>query len=796
MRDSPAPLSVSGDFGMKEHALKALEFQRVLDVVSGYATSEPGARAIQALRPITEQHLIAARLDQVDEMVTWLIREPDWVPPELPDVAEALERLGLEGSVLSELELVDVLRLLNSAHSARRSMPPPKTQFDRLGELSAGLFKNDELQKRLSGALDEETKSLKDGASAELKRIRKAIRSGRPQLVRHLESIVADLPSRIAVPDASVTLRGGRYCIPIRREGRSEVGGIVHDESASRATLFVEPPSAIELMNELRELELAEDREVQRILAELSDQLRPHTDALKDTFERLVHIDSLFARGTYALQHNCSRPALVARDERGFRIFEGRHPLLLETSKDVVPFDLIMHPGEHVLLITGPNAGGKTVLLKAVGLISAMTEAGLFPPVGPGSELPVYVDIFADIGDEQSIDASLSTFTAHLRNLTTILEGAGNHALCLIDEIGGATDPVEGTALARAVLVELSGRKCLTLATSHLGGLKTLPVEHSAIVSAGLGFDTEALAPLYRLTKGRPGRSYALAMAQRVGFPEKVVAKAKAALSQGEVDTERLLEELEEKEAELAERIAEVGRKEKQLAELEATLEQLSGELEERQREVEAEGHRQAREFLLEARKQVDDALKERKKKAGEARGKLEASLREHTQALRSISRRPEKTPTGDAAPGFDEGEHVWVEVLGRDGRVVETRGADVVVEIGGMKLQLSPKALKRKDAAELPRDKVSTYEGPEPDAQHEVHLRGLTAEEARVELIRALDAAVQAGLPQLRVVHGKGTGVLRESVTDYVRGDARVKSHRLGAPHEGGSGVTVLELE
>lgn len=780
---------------MKEHALKALEFERVLDVVSGYATSEPGARAIRALRPITEQHLIAARLDQVNEMVTWLIREPDWAPPELPDVAEALERLGLEGSVLSEVQLVDVLRLLSSAQSARRSMPPPKTQFERLGELAAGLFKDDELHKRLSGALDEETKSLKDGASAELKRIRKAIRSSRAQLVRHLEGIVAELPSRIAVPDASVTLRGGRYCIPIRREGRSEVGGIVHDESASRATLFVEPPSAIELMNELRELELAEDREVQRILTELSDRLRPHSDALKDSFERLVHIDSLFARGRYALRHNCSRPALVARDQRGFRIIEGRHPLLLETSNDVVPFDLIMHPGEHVLLVTGPNAGGKTVLLKAVGLISAMTQAGLFPLVGAGSELPVYVDIFADIGDEQSIDASLSTFTAHLRNLTTILEGADDRALCLIDEIGGATDPVEGTALARSVLVELSDRRCLTLATSHLGGLKTLPVEHSAIVSAGLGFDTEALAPLYRLTKGRPGRSYALAMAQRVGFPEQVLAEAKAALSQDEVDTERLLEELEDKEAELADRIAEVGRKEKQLAELESTLEQLSSELDERQREMEAEGHRQAREFLLEARKQVDEALKARKERAGEARSKLEARLREHTQALRSVSGRPEKAAGGVESSGFDEGEHVWVDVLGREGRVVETRGDDVVVEIGGVKLQLSPAALVKKEAPEPPPEKVSIYEAPDSDAQHEVHLRGLTAEEARLELMRAVDAAVQAGLPQLRVVHGKGTGVLRQTVAEYVRGDARVKSHRLGAPHEGGSGVTVLEL-
>ncbi len=795
MNASPTPPSVSREIVVGDHALRALEFDRVLEVVAGYATSDPGADAVRARRPISDPASVAAQLDEVDEMVSWLLGDDGWSPPMPPDIRAPIQRLAVEGAVLSEAELTGVLLLLKAARTARRSFLPQASKFPRLGDLTGGLIKNEALEKRLSDALDEESQTLKDSASAELKRLRRAIRSSRTELVKHLEGVAAALPDRIAVPDASVTVRGGRYCIPIRREGRSEVGGIVHDESASRATLFVEPPSAIELMNQHRDFELSEAREVERMLRELTDGLRPHGDELAEALERLIHLDSLFARGRYALDRGCSRPALVERDKAGLRIVNGRHPLLLETQGPVVPFDLIMHPGEHTLLITGPNAGGKTVLLKAVGLISAMTQAGLLPPLGQGSELPAYSDIFADIGDEQSIDASLSTFTAHLRNLTELLEGADSAALCLIDEIGGATDPIEGTALARSVLIELANRGCMTLATSHLGGLKTLPGEHPAIVSAGLGFDLDRLEPLYKLTKGRPGRSYALAMAQRAGLPVHVIHDARSTLSQEEVDTERLLAELEAKEDELRNRLAEVARKEKKLTELEATLSRQAAELEERQHQLETEGRQQAREFLLEARKQVEEILSARRHEAERARSALEANLRSHTRALREASER-RSAPIEGEEPRFEAGDHVWIDVLGRDGRVLERRGADVVVEVGGVKLQLAPTALQLKEAPEAPRDRTMAYSGPAADVRPEVHLRGLTSEEALLELIRALDAAVQAGLPQLRVVHGKGTGVLRAAVAEFVQHDRRVRAHRLGAPHEGGSGVTVLELE
>jgi DNA mismatch repair protein MutS2 len=711
----------------------------------------------------------------------------------LPDVRSPLNRLAVPGSVLSERELIGISRLLDGAREARRSLLPQASQFPRLGYMASGLFLNDQLQKKLHGALDEETETLRDGASPELKRLRRTLRSARSDIVRHLEGVINGLADRVVVPNASVTIRNGRYCIPIRREGRSDVGGIVHDESASRATLFVEPPSAIEQMNRLRETEQEEAREVERILIELADSLRPYTDELNDTLRLLIEVDSLFARGRYALARGCSRPKLVDWQAEGYSVVHGRHPILLEGSEPLVPFDLLLNPSEYTLLITGPNAGGKTVLLKAVGLISAMAQAGILPPIGPGSQIPIFSGIFADIGDEQSIDASLSTFTGHLKNLNEILEEAGSEALCLIDEIGGATDPVEGAALARSVLIDLADRRCMTLATSHLGALNTLPSEYPGIVSAGLAFDPERLQPLYRLIKGRPGRSYALAMAQRVGFPRRVLEKAQAALSQPEVDTARLLADLELKEKELDERIAELERNEVELSRRLEVHKQESEEFAKQRREIEREAHERAREFLLAARRQLDTAMKEDRAAAQKARSELEASLREHSKALSEMSETPDVRVRSGV---FEPGDPVWISSLEREGRVVEIRGRDVVVEMGGVKLQLTPAVLTRRSSNEPAPANAALYGGSEPDAHPEVDLRGMVADEARFALMRSLDSAIQAGLGELRVIHGKGTGVLRETVAEHARSDRRVKSHRLGASWEGGSGVTIIALE
>src|SRR5687767_9650802 len=394
---------------------------------------------------------------------------------------------------------------------------------------------------------------VRDEASPALRRIRRELRASHGELVRILERVMSGLEAHHRAPDMSVTVREGRYVIPVRREGVRQVGGIVHGASGTGGTLFVEPPAAIEFGNRIRELEGEEQEEVERVLRELTDLLRPHRDAMLDSLDALAELDSLYARARYAVRYECTPAALVpARD--GFDIRDGRHPLLLAKGTTVVPFSLGLAASERTLLVSGPNTGGKTVFLKALGLISAMSQAGIPAPVGAESRIPVFDDVFADVGDEQSIQASLSTFSAHLKNLAEILRAATRDSLVLIDELGSGTDPLEGAALGGAILEEMTRRGALTVATTHLGSLKELATEVRGVVNASLQFDAVALAPTYRLVKGIPGRSYGLSIARRLDLPADVLDRAHERLPKGERDVDALLADLEKRDAALAER--------------------------------------------------------------------------------------------------------------------------------------------------------------------------------------------------------------------------------------------------
>lgn len=781
---------------MNEHALAALEFPRALDAVARHATSPLGAEAVRGLRPRGEREAVERELLRVDGMVGWCLERESWGPPVIPDLRRSLRALAVPGAVWSGPELAAAAVLLGSSREVRRAFLPARGRFPRLAELAEGCLKEEALENQLRQAVDENGE-VRDGASRELKRLRSELRARRAALVDLLERILAGLPDRVVLADASVTIRNGRYCIPIRREARAEVGGIVHDESASRATLFVEPPAAIEPMNRLRETELAEAREVARVLAELTDRLRPHADALGDTLERLADLDSLYARARYALVRRASRPRIVPRESSGYRVVEGHHPLLLEGGGHVVSFDLLLHPGEHTVLVTGPNAGGKTVLLKAVGLISCLAQSGVLPSVGHGSELPVFHRIFADIGDEQSLEASLSTFSAHLRNLKEILDSADRDSLVLIDEIGGATDPVEGSALAAAVLRELTRRGAMTLATSHLGALKGLAVRTPGIVNASLAFDAARLEPLFRLVKGTPGRSYGLAIARRLGFPERLLAEAEGGLPEQDRDLGLLLGELEEKRGELDAALRETQRLRREVEMMQATLEEHRRALEERERALEREGRTRARRYLLEARRELEAVIAELKARAAseeeirEARVRVEDALREQTEALSALAE-----PEPAAEPSVARGDWVRAPRLGWSGRVTEVRDGSAVVERRGIRVCVPVSALEPAQPEDRELEPAPAGRRPELEPEPEVDLRGLTAEEATARLGPALDAAVQAGLAQVRIIHGKGTGALRAAVQEALAGDARVKRFRLGAFWEGGSGVTIAELE
>lgn len=787
---------------MNRHALDVLQFPEALRLVAGQASSPLGAEAVRALEPSDSPAFVIDELRRVDQMSSFLFRAQDWTMPPLPDARSALKRLGVAGSVLDGAELRDVAIVLQGSAATRRAILQHEDDHPLLAAVGRRMTKREDDERRIRAAIDD-AGDVRDSASPELARLRREMRGARNRIVERLEQYVSTLPGRFQVADASVTMRDGRYVIPIRREGRGEVGGLVHDESATGHTLFVEPPVAIELMNRLRELEIAEAREVQRILRQLTESIRPARDEVVAAFDALIETDSLFARARYALHVNGRRPEVAA--DGPFDLVNARHPILLATTSGVVPFDLRMEPGERTLLVSGPNTGGKTVLLKAVGLIAALTQSGVIPPVGPGTRLPVFADIFADIGDEQSIEASLSTFSAHLKNLREIIESADAGSLALIDEMGSGTDPAEGGALADAILRALTRRGTLTIATTHLGKLKEIAAEEAGVVNASLQFDSAELRPTYRLQKGVPGRSYGLAIAKRLGLPADLLEAAEAALPRSEREATQLLAELEEKDRALEDALADAGNERARAAKLRAELEEREAALRQREREAERRARQQARDILLNAREEVEAAIAEVRAAAGASAAELDEAARSARRRVeqrvrREAERAPREPgrPARSGGPGeLAAGTHVRITASGLTGVIVELRDGRATVDVGGLRMQVPATGLEPTAPAPQPvqRRKTGVWSLPDEDVSPEVDLRGLRAEEVAARLQPALDAAIQADLPSLRIIHGKGTGALREVVTELLKSDTRIRSSRPGGLGEGGTGVTVAEL-
>ncbi|HEX6938009.1 MAG TPA: endonuclease MutS2 [Longimicrobiales bacterium] len=789
---------------MNRHALLVLQYPEALDLVAGFAATPLGAEAVRALEPSDSPAWVEAELRAVDQMVGFVLRSEGWLAAPIPDLREALRRLGVAGSVWDGPTLRDAAALMLSARTSRRAILQHTEDYPLLAEVAGRLAKLEAEEQAIRRAIDD-AGAVRDDASKELARLRREIRGARARIVERLEAFIASLPERVRVADASISIRDGRYVIPVRREGRGEVGGIVHDESATGGTLFVEPPIAIEMMNRLRELELDESREVQRILRELTDRIRPHREALQASLEALVALDSLYARARYALEHNGRRPALLPAGSREYVVVQGYHPLLRAGPDPVVPFDLALEPGERTFLVSGPNTGGKTVLLKAIGLISAMAQSGIIPPIGEGSRLPIFRDIFADIGDEQSIEASLSTFSAHLKNLREIVEEAGAESLVLIDEIGSGTDPAEGGALAQAILVELTRRGTFTVATTHLGQLKLLAGEEPGVVNASLQFDSRELRPTYRLQKGVPGRSYGLAIARRLGFPDSVLEMAESYVPRGEREVGQLLLELEEKERALAESLAAAEAARAEALELRRRVEEREHAVRKRERDAERRARQQARDLLLEARAQVEAAIREVREAASTAVDLDEAARRARRRVEEAARRQAERTPeagvldhAGARAAPLEVGSRVRIVATGATGRIVELRDGRATVETGGLRLQVPAAGLEplpEEARRDEPKPRATGWSAPEVHASPEVDLRGLRVEEVEGRLVSALDAAILADLPWLRIIHGKGTGAVRERVTELLRDYPQVRSYRLGEPREGGAGVTIAEL-
>jgi DNA mismatch repair protein MutS2 len=803
-------LNLPDEFDRAErHALQVLEFPRVLTRIAEYATSTPGRADVLALRPWTEPAAVSEALAATDEMLGLVLRLERWSPAPIPDLARAVKKAGVEGAVLDAEQLASVLVLLRSSRIVRADLGRFPQELPRLAALGDRLIRLPDVESSLDRSLDSNG-GLADSASPELSRIRKSLRGSRSDLVRRLERYVRRLPERLQVPDGSVTLRSGRYCVPVRREGMSLVGGIVHDESSTHRTVFVEPPEAIEQMNRIAELERAEMRETGRILAELTGLLRPSVPSLLDTLSALARTDALHALARYALAHGGSRPE-VSRDPvdgEPYRAVDVRHPLLEMGEEPVVPFDLNLQADERVLLISGPNAGGKTVLLKAIGLASVMAQSGIIPPVGAGTRLPLFTSFHALIGDEQSIQASLSTFSAQVEGLRRILESADRNSLVLVDELGGNTDPAEGSALAAAVLLRLAGQAGLSVATTHLGELKDLAAHEKSIVNASLQFDTHAMRPTFRLIRDRPGRSYALEIAGRLGLPEEVLTVARSRLTGGERRVEALLKDLEERTAEASRLAAEAGAAARRAAAAERRLAESEGRLEEREKRIEREARKHEERYLLEARRDVEAELERLRELAarlssGElvSKDSVDSSARVARSRVEEMLRESRLAASGQSVPDppalhpVTVGERARSRSLDLAGEVLEVRGQEATLESGGMRISLPLTDLVPAGDASLDRAPTASRPLPEIAPTTEIDLRGLRVDEVEAALAQGLDAAFVNEVPSLRIIHGKGTGALREEVARVLGADGRVRSRRPGGFQEGGSGVTVVEF-
>ena len=780
-----------------DEALEDLEFAGVLERVAAHAAGPLGAASLLSRRPSGDEQWIRAELALADEAASLERRGLGLRPDPVPELGRALARLRVEGSVLETGELWDIRMSLLAARQVageiRRGMESAPALEPLLPPLA-----DKEIDRRLERAIDADGRIL-DTASPELAHARRSVRSARDRLIARLQSMLGS-----EAGENEVTVRNGRYVIPVRRDSRSRPSGIIHDESASGGTLFIEPSEAVDLGNALREAQVAEEREVLKVLRDLTTMLRPAREVLAEGHAACVRADDLAARGRYATAVNGHVPD-VQESGTGLALHDARHPLLIDGTIEVVPFDLVLDEGERTVLISGPNTGGKTVLLKAVGLAAAMAQSGIIPPVGPRSTLPVFHRLFSDIGDRQSIAASLSTFSAHVATLRRVLESADDRSLVLLDEVGSGTDPAEGGALAAAVLESLNRRGTVTLASTHLGALKQLAASTPGVVNASLEFDGATLTPTYRFRKGVPGRSYGLAIAGRLGVPGDVLAAAESRVPDAERELDALLARVESRERELERREVEAADRESQLEEQSARLsaqqeaqESREAELRKREKNAERQARQEAKRYLLEAREQVEEALGAARQAADDAaardaRRKVEEAIGREAAALDALE--PEAAPMSGEIGPLAVGQRVRVGGTSA-GEVLEVRSdGKVAVRVGAMRMVVDAATVIPVAGQAPAAESVRTSASPELDAPSEVDLRGMTGDEAEAAALAAVDAAVLGDLPMLRIIHGMGTGVVRERVQNVLRRDRRVANFAFAPRNQGGTGVTIAEF-
>jgi len=772
---------------MMDHTQKVLEFDKIRGFLSQRATSPLGRELAQRIVPLRGKDLIERRLDTILQLKEVA---PDFPWGGLLDTRSSLRRLRRRGTFLEPKDLLQILSNLKLCWDLLRFSQGCEKICPELSSLLKGFHPHKEIISSIERAV-EPNGEITDSASPQLSLIRKRIRVIKGRLKDKLASIMTSSLGRNILQEPFVTLRDGRFVLPVKQEEKGRMKGVIHDRSASGATLFIEPLTAVNMNNQLRELLSEEKGEEERILRELADNLRAKLDELEEELGLLGEIDLLWAAAQLAIDLKAERPDLGKGGN--LKLVQARHPLLILGEKGpVVPLSLTL--GENrVLLITGPNAGGKTVALKTVGLLALMVQSGLLVPAKAESHFPLFTKIFADIGDEQSIEKSLSSFSSHIQNLVEVLNGVGAHTLSLLDELGGDTDPKEGSALGEAVLEALAQRGGMVVATTHHTPLKAFVHQHPLMENGSMEFDESTLQPTYRFRAQVPGRSYGLEICRRMGMPQEVTQRAAARLGKGVFRLEGLIADLDRTTRRMKEEQEAWEVKEKEASRL-LTLyeERLTGAKEEAKR-IREEARREAQTLLSQTNRRVEHLIAELKGRKAERSAILQVK-RELKQAKEKLS--PQLPPL----PQEEEikvGDLVRLGTLSAQGRVQSILGGGRAnVRVGRANIITPLTELRRSEEPEEDRPRPGVRYNLPSQVRLEIDLRGQTAEEAQERIDKYLDEALLAGLERVRIIHGKGTGALRRKIASYLEDHPMVKSARLGELGEGGSGVTVVELK
>jgi DNA mismatch repair protein MutS2 len=789
-----------GVVSVEHWTLKSLEFHLVKELVKDQASSLLGKEKVEETVPSASAEEVKRRLAATAEGMDLLRLKGDIPLGGVRDVRASLRRARV-GGVLSEAELLDIAGTLAAGRKFKgmlAKLEEERASLPILRGLATAISPLDELEREITACIDENG-MVTDQASPALSRIRQAIDALRREIQQVLQRILRDPQYIKMMQEPIITQRHDRYVIPVKAEYRGQFGGIVHDQSSSGATLFIEPEAVVQLNNRLREQELAEEREIERVLARLTERVREYVEALEQNVEALAEIDLIAAKARFAVKIKGTCPRIA--DDRTLVLKKARHPLI--PADHVVPIDVEMGGTRQGIIITGPNTGGKTVTLKTIGLFALMVQSGFPIPAEEGSTMPVFSGVYADIGDEQSIEQSLSTFSGHIKNIIGILRTMDEHSLVLFDELGAGTDPTEGAALAIAILEHVLKSGAMVVATTHYSELKLFAHSHPRLVNASMEFDVETLRPTYRLLVGVPGRSNAFAISRRLGLDPAIIEAAKAQLTSDENRLEEVIAGLaaERKQAEEERKKAEKLRREAEsfYRELKEKLERF----EEERAEMREKARREARSIVARAQREADEVLKELR---DWARNRPQA-LKEHllTEARKRLDEAipdlalPKKLKDKAASSEpIGVGDEVFVHTVNQKGVVVEQLGPDEFqVQVGFLKMKAHRNELeKRASVKTVPAEKpTASVRRTRQEVRPELDLRGKMVDEAILEIDKYLDDAILAGYKQVYLIHGKGTGALRNGVQEFLRTHRSVKSFRLGGHGEGGAGVTVVEL-